>query len=487
MADTTLFILSSDQETSEVLRTFLSARGYVVTIATSGEKGLERAKAEQAAIIIVDDTLSDMSAYDLIAMLRADSTTASIPILVLTERGARANKIAGLTPSFNIITKPFDLEEVHLLIKNALRTMPGLTDEEHVGKAFPEAGDVPDWLRAEPESPAFDSGDDDEDASASAGAVPTQPAGKPVPPLAPPSIQRPQPGTSLTEAEKRVSQERAPQRDREEASTDARTIQFSAYHPREVVPHEWKPRVAYVYRASAEGDVQADAGKQLGALLSGFRKLTQAARGLINEGTTITATPTLRGFQFNPPSVTLAFYEKWHRFDFKLRAHGAPLYQAANGLLTFTVEGLIVGDVPLSIFVAEKAQEKAAPPNQVSSKIYNAVFCSYSRKDTQVVQRVERAYKALGMDYLRDMTTLRSGEHWGDELKALISRADIFQLFWSPASADSDHVRMEWEYALTLNRDYAGFIRPVYWSQPIPSVPDALKHLHFAYQPDLVD
>ena len=117
--------------------------------------------------------------------------------------------------------------------------------------------------------------------------------------------------------------------------------------------------------------------------------------------------------------------------------------------------------------------------------MYGAIFCSYSHRDTVIVERVERAYKALGLDYLRDVTTLKSGTHWSDELLELIDRADVFQLFWSSAAADSKYVRQEWEHALKHEAAKPNFIRPVWWQTPLPSVPPELGHIHFAYQPEL--
>jgi serine/threonine protein kinase len=266
-------------------------------------------------------------------------------------------------------------------------------------------------------------------------------------------------------------------------TAQAQPVQFSAYYPKEVKPGAWQPLAAYVFKQSAEKTVSEDVNRQLGERVSVFRKIVQTAKQIIREGELITATPVVPGLQFNPPSVSVAFFEDWHRFDFKLRAHTAPLNQSANGLLTFTVAGVIVADIPLSIFVGESASESEQA--SASSKPYQAIFCSYSHRDTQIVERVERAYKALGLDYLRDVVSLKSGTHWSEELLQLIEKADIFQLFWSEAAAQSDYVQQEWQYALRLNRDQAHFIRPVYWRQPMPPPPPDMSHIHFAYQPDL--
>jgi len=270
----------------------------------------------------------------------------------------------------------------------------------------------------------------------------------------------------------------------------AAAVQFAAYYPKEITPNDWQPLRGYVYRQYAADAVAADARKELGDLMSAMRRAAEAARQAIKEGAVITASPALEGFQFNPPSVSVGFYEDWHRFDFKLRAVSAQLNQATNGRLTFTVEGLILADIPLSIYVGEATIKSAGKPDlhSATQAIYNAIFASYSHKDTQIVQRVERAYKALGLDFLRDVESLKSGQDWSEELLTLIDRADIFQLFWSHAAAESEHVRYEWEHALKLVSDQrkpSTFIRPVYWEEPMPSPPEALKKIHFAPEPEL--
>jgi hypothetical protein len=250
---------------------------------------------------------------------------------------------------------------------------------------------------------------------------------------------------------------------------------------------DWQPLHAYIFRQSFHHLVDADAQKQLGEQISAFRRTEETASQSIEEGTAITATPMLPGFQFNPPNITIGFYKEWHRLDFELRAKDAPMNQAANGQLTFTAEGVIVADIPLSIFVGEAVQ--TGEPVAATQKIYEAIFASYSHKDTAIVERVERVCQSLGLDYLRDVTALKSGQHWSEELLEMIERADIFQLFWSENAAMSDYVRREWQHALKTKPDKVdlGFIRPVYWRQPMPKPPEELKTLHFAYQPDLAD
>jgi hypothetical protein len=73
---------------------------------------------------------------------------------------------------------------------------------------------------------------------------------------------------------------------------------------------------------------------------------------------------------------------------------------------------------------------------------------------------------------------------WQPRIAELIDSADLFQLFWSRNALESPFVRQEWEHALRLGR--AGFIRPVYWEDPLPAdearqlPPEALRRLHFS-------
>ena len=223
--------------------------------------------------------------------------------------------------------------------------------------------------------------------------------------------------------------------------------------------------------------------ERLGERINEYRRPSKTARRPIAKGSTITAVPRLEGFHFNPPSQTVELHEDWHRLDFRLRARPERVGTASNGLLTFTVEGVIVADIPISIYVGDRVM--TAEMVNAPGKPYRSIFCSYSRRDTCVVRHVERAFKTLGIDYLRDVVSLRSGEPWQPALLSMIERADIFQLFWSRNAVKSKYVEDEWRHALRLGREPSRFIRPVYWTEPMPPPPPELGHLSFAFVPEL--
>jgi hypothetical protein len=315
---------------------------------------------------------------------------------------------------------------------------------------------------------------------------PDEPPDRTAKPVTPPSPQIPPSPQVTPPRPSTIGPNRTIPTDRMEQTRPQEPVAFSAYAPKEAAPNGWQPLLGYIYRQTAANVVRNDAQQQLGSKAGDFRETGDTSARPIEEEALVTATPMLDGFQVNPPSLTLGFYEDWQRFDFKIRPTTAPLQQAVNGRLSFSVEGVIVADVPLSVYVGETAVANA-PTQGTTAKAYDAIFCSYSRQDIHIIERVERAYKILGLDYLRDMISIRSGEDWNDALKRMIDRADIFQLFWSNTAATSKHVQMEWEYALSLPNKPQNFVRPVFWQKPMPPVPQPLQHIHFAYDETLDD
>ena len=78
-----------------------------------------------------------------------------------------------------------------------------------------------------------------------------------------------------------------------------------------------------------------------------------------------------------------------------------------------------------------------------------------------------------------DTLSLHSGQDYDPQLLRLIDDADVFQLFWSKYAAKSSAVTHEWRYALSHSKG-AGFIRPLYWDEPVYPIPPQLANLHFA-------
>ena len=136
------------------------------------------------------------------------------------------------------------------------------------------------------------------------------------------------------------------------------------------------------------------------------------------------------------------------------------------------------------LFTETETDPRAVQSEEANARMYHQddIFISYSHRDTDIVNNCKKAYEALGHNVLIDFETLRSGQKWNAELIRMIERANIFQLFWSENSSTSEYCRQEWQYALQLNRG-EGFIRPVYWKEPVPTPPAELSEYHFDFAP----
>jgi anti-anti-sigma factor len=261
-------------------------------------------------------------------------------------------------------------------------------------------------------------------------------------------------------------------------------VYFSAFYPKEVTVEKWYSLLVYTYVPSVMESVREDARKfedEIGEI----RETKPARSTRLARGTEITIVPACEGVKFNPERVTFQWLEDQHRANFRLQADASLAGMAGNAQVTVYAGPLIVGTLKMGMLFNEtESSPGSVRSEEVNSRMYEQddIFISYSHRDTDIVRLCKKAYEALGHNVLIDFETLRSGQNWNAELMRMIERADIFQLFWSENSSKSEYCRQEWQYALGLNRG-EGFVRPVYWKDPLPAPPAELGAIHFDFAP----
>jgi DNA-binding response OmpR family regulator len=118
----TLLIIEDDPDTSEMLRVYFEAQGYKVITAITGQEGLDKCRTEQPDLILLDVRLPDLDGFEVGKQLQDDIRTSRLPVIFVTERRERDDRIAGLKlGAIDYITKPFDVQELRLRVRNALR------------------------------------------------------------------------------------------------------------------------------------------------------------------------------------------------------------------------------------------------------------------------------------------------------------------------------------------------------------------------------
>jgi signal transduction histidine kinase len=118
-------ILVVDDEPRNVLllQDLLESRGYTVWTAAGGEQGLAMTRECSPDVVLLDVMMPRLSGFDVCRRLKADQSTAMIPVLLVTSLDAREDRLAGIGAGANdFITKPIDTADLLLRVRNAVAT-----------------------------------------------------------------------------------------------------------------------------------------------------------------------------------------------------------------------------------------------------------------------------------------------------------------------------------------------------------------------------
>lgn len=115
-----VLLIDDDQRLCDLLRTYLSGHGFSLTVANTGAEGLRQMRTHEFDSVLLDLMLPDADGLEVLRGLR--QTTPSIPVIMLTAKGADEDKIVGLeVGADDYIAKPFNPRELVARIKAVLR------------------------------------------------------------------------------------------------------------------------------------------------------------------------------------------------------------------------------------------------------------------------------------------------------------------------------------------------------------------------------
>jgi len=121
VANQRILIADDEPDIRLVLRTRLELDGFTVLEASDGAEAVRMAQDEKPDLIVLDVMMPEMDGVEVCNRLRASFDTRNIPVIMLTARAGRDDKMSGLTKGANdYITKPFDLQELSQRVRNTL-------------------------------------------------------------------------------------------------------------------------------------------------------------------------------------------------------------------------------------------------------------------------------------------------------------------------------------------------------------------------------
>jgi DNA-binding response OmpR family regulator len=114
-----ILVVEDEPTLRETLAEALEADGFRVAAAADGRTGVEMFRSEAPDLVLLDLMLPELSGIEVCRIIRAES---SVPIIMLTARGAEVDKVVGLElGADDYVTKPFSLRELSARIRAILR------------------------------------------------------------------------------------------------------------------------------------------------------------------------------------------------------------------------------------------------------------------------------------------------------------------------------------------------------------------------------
>ncbi len=101
------------------IKAVLSDAGCLVSTAASGREAIAKAKAEKPSIIFLDVVMPDMDGYEACRQLAQDPDTKGIPVVFVTSKGQKADKVWGeLQGAKGHVSKPYTPDQIIDQLKN---------------------------------------------------------------------------------------------------------------------------------------------------------------------------------------------------------------------------------------------------------------------------------------------------------------------------------------------------------------------------------
>ena len=114
-----VLVIEDDDTVRDVLRSFLLEKGFEATLAQNGETGLDMLRSEKFDLILTDLVMPGITGMDVLKEVLASKI--SIPVIVMTAFGTVQTAVEAMRlGAFDYLTKPFNLDELIIVIEKAL-------------------------------------------------------------------------------------------------------------------------------------------------------------------------------------------------------------------------------------------------------------------------------------------------------------------------------------------------------------------------------
>ena len=123
MANELILIIEDNEKNRKLARDVLQVKGFRTIESETAEEGLELARDQSPALILMDIQLPGMDGITAMKQLKAESKTQNIPIIAITASAMTNNRTAMLAEGFDgYQTKPIGLKDFLSEVQRVLTT-----------------------------------------------------------------------------------------------------------------------------------------------------------------------------------------------------------------------------------------------------------------------------------------------------------------------------------------------------------------------------
>jgi two-component system, OmpR family, alkaline phosphatase synthesis response regulator PhoP len=136
-----ILVVEDEPEIARVIRDYLHAAGFMVSVAADGESALQSARTSRPDLVVLDLGLPGRDGLDVTRELRR---TSDVPIVVVTARGDEADRIVGLElGADDYVVKPFSPKELVARVRALFRRVDGRDEPGDVIRVADLEIDIP--------------------------------------------------------------------------------------------------------------------------------------------------------------------------------------------------------------------------------------------------------------------------------------------------------------------------------------------------------
>jgi len=118
-----VLVVDDDPAILEICSDLLQTEGYAVSVATNGQQAVEQVHHEPPNVVLMDIMMPIMDGIEACRRLKADQTTADIPVVLMSARTNLTRQSQDLVHADALVAKPFDIDFL-------LSTIAGLVGED---------------------------------------------------------------------------------------------------------------------------------------------------------------------------------------------------------------------------------------------------------------------------------------------------------------------------------------------------------------------